>query len=50
MWRVKIARSDGPYGSNWGHKIEDFVCLPHISFIIAFTALECIKRFREPYV
>ena len=28
-----------PYGSNWGHKIVDFVFLPYISFIIAFTAL-----------
>ena len=35
------------YGSNWGHKIVDFVFLPYISFIIAFTALECIKRYWE---
>ena len=31
-----------PYGSNWGHKIADFVFLPFISFILAFRALECI--------
>ena len=36
-----------PYGSNWGHKIVDFVFLPYISFILAFTALECIKRYWE---
>ena len=23
-----------PYGSNWGHKIVDFVFLPFISFIL----------------
>ena len=23
-----------PYGSNWGHKIADFVFLPFISFIL----------------
>ena len=34
-----------PYGSNWGHKIVDFVFWPFISFILAFTALECIKRY-----
>ena len=33
-----------PYRSNWGHKIADFVFLPDVSFIIAFTALECIER------
>ena len=32
-----------PYGSNWGHKIADFVFFLYISFIIAFTALEYIK-------
>ena len=26
-------------------KIADFVFLPYISFILAFTALECIKRY-----
>ena len=34
-------------GSNWGHKIPDFVFLPYISFILAFRALECIKRYWE---
>ena len=38
---------DTPYGSNWGHKIADFVFLPYISFILAFRALECIKRYWE---
>ena len=28
-------------------KIVDFVFLPFISFILAFTALECIKRYWE---
>ena len=45
------SRSDlpltSPYGSNWGHKIPYFVFLPYISFILAFTALECIKRYWE---
>ena len=36
-----------PYGSNWGHKIADFVFLPYISFILAFRALACIKRYWE---
>ena len=36
-----------PYGSNWGHKIADFVFLPCISFILAFRALECIKWYWE---
>ena len=36
---------DLPYGSNLGHKIADFVFLPYISFILAFRALECIKRY-----
>ena len=30
-----------------GHKIADFVFLPHISFILAFRALESIKRYWE---
>ena len=34
-----------PHGLNWGHKIADFVFLPYISFILAFTALQCIKRY-----
>ena len=38
---------DPPYGSNWGYKITDFVFLPYISFILAFRALECIKRYWE---
>ena len=38
---------DPPYGSNWGHKIVDFVFLPYISFILAFRTLECIKRSWE---
>ena len=45
------SRSDLPpdpsYGSNWGHKIANFVFLPYISFINAFTDAECIKRYRE---
>ena len=36
-----------PYGSNWGHKIADFLFLPYISFILAFRALEYIKRYWE---
>ena len=36
-----------PYGSNWGHKIADFEILPYISFIVAFIASECIKRYWE---
>ena len=34
-------------GSNWGHKIADFVFLPYISFILAFRALECNDRYWE---
>ena len=34
-----------PYGSNWGHKIANFVFLPYISFILAFITLECIKWY-----
>ena len=36
-----------PYGSKWGHKIADFEFLPYISFIVAFIASECIKRYWE---
>ena len=36
-----------PYGLNWGHKIADFEFLPYISFIVAFIASECIKRYWE---
>ena len=38
---------DPPYGSKWGHKIANFVFLPYIPFILAFRALECIKRYWE---
>ena len=45
------SRSDlpptSPYGSSWGHKIANLTFLPYISFILAFTALECIKRYWE---
>ena len=34
-----------PYVSNWGNKIADFEFLPCISFIVAFIASECIKRY-----
>ena len=34
-----------PHGSNWGHKRADFEFLPYISFIVAFIASECIKRY-----
>ena len=38
-----------PYGSNWDHKIADFLFLPYISFIIAFT--DYVKRdLPKPYV
>ena len=51
MWRVQIAGQFYPpapsYGSNWGHKIADFEFLPYISFIVAFIASECIKRYWE---
>ena len=36
-----------PYGSNWGHKIAEFEFLLYISFIVAFIASECIKRYWE---
>ena len=29
------------------HKIADFVFLPYIYFILAFAALECMKRYLE---
>ena len=32
-------------GQTGGHKIANFVFLHYISFILAFTALECIKRY-----
>ena len=34
-----------PIGVKLGHKIADFDILHYISFIIAFTALECIKMY-----
>ena len=44
--KSRDSRSDlPPYGSNWGHKIADFVFLPYISFILAFKALESIQRY-----
>ena len=36
-----------PYELNWGRKIANLVILPYISFILAFRALECIKRYWE---
>ena len=36
-----------PYGSNWGKKIAVVEFLPDISFIVAFIASECIKRYWE---
>ena len=51
MWGVKIAGQiyphphptpPPPYGSNWGHKIADFVFWPYVSFIHAFKALEVL--------
>ena len=38
---------DPPYGSNGGHKIAALELLPYISFIVAFIASECIKRYWE---
>ena len=38
---------DPPYGSNWGEKIAVLEFLPDISFIAAFIASECIKRYWE---
>ena len=35
------------YGSNWGKKIVVVKFLPDISFIVAFIASECIKRYWE---
>ena len=36
-----------PYGPNWGHKSAALEFLPDISFIVAFIASECIKRYWE---
>ena len=50
------SRSDLPpdpsYGSNRGHKIADFVFLPYISFINAFTELmqNALRGIGKPYV
>ena len=38
---------DLPLWVKLGHKIADFVFLPYIYFILAFRALECIKRYWE---
>ena len=38
---------DPPYGSNWGHKIVALEFLNFFSFIVAFMASECIKRYWE---
>ena len=38
---------DPPLWVNWGHKIADFEFLPYISFIVAFIASKCIKRYWE---
>ena len=32
---------------NGGHKIDALEFLPYISFIVAFIASECIKRYWE---
>ena len=45
--RSVLPHGPPPYGSNWGHKIADFEFLPYISFIVAFIASECIKRYWE---
>ena len=34
-------------GQTGGHKIADLEFLPYISFIVAFIASECIKRYWE---
>ena len=50
MWRVYIAGQIYPdplMGQTGVIKIADLVLLPYISFIIAFTALECIGRVYE---
>ena len=49
LW-VKLGSFTPSYESNLGHKIADFVFLPCIYFILAFTALECIKNSGKPYV
>ena len=38
---------DPPMGHTGGYKIANFVFLLYISFILAFRALECIKRYWE---
>ena len=38
---------DPPHGSNWGHNIVALEFFPYISFIVAFIASECIKRYWE---
>ena len=49
MWKVQLAGQiypltpHPPNGSNWGHKMADWILLPYISCIIAFTASEWIS-------
>ena len=38
---------DHPLWVTLGHKIADFVFLPFVPFVLAFRALECIKRYWE---
>ena len=38
---------DPPYGSNWGKKMAVFGVFYPISLIVAFIALECVKRYWE---
>ena len=48
MWRVYIAIQiyplTPPCGSNWGHKIADFVFLPYISFVIGFYSFRMYSQ------
>ena len=41
---------DPPHGSNWGHKIADFVFLPYIYFILAFRVYNVLRGIGKPYV
>ena len=45
--RSVLSPDSPPYGSNWGKKIAVVEFLPDISFIVAFIASECIKRYWE---
>ena len=42
-----VLSPDPPLWVNWGHKIAALEFLPYISFIVAFIASECIKRYWE---